>query len=152
MKIAENYPQFVKEDVTGCFLWTGPTCAEGRYGRVVGFPKLKMAHRLSYELEYGEIQDGLYVCHKCDVKLCVNPDHFFLGTHTDNIRDALSKGLMSNGDQKGSNNNNAKPNYEERNLGIRDARLGGKTYSQIKIEFDLKSNGHLRNILKSFGL
>lgn len=152
MKILENYPQFVAEQDTGCFLWTGPTCAEGRYGRVVWFPKLKMAHRLSYELENGEIPNGLFVCHKCDVKLCVNPDHFFLGTHLDNMRDAAEKGRMRISDQRGAKNNNAKPNYDERNLLIKEARLAGKTYSQISAEFGIKSNGHLRNILKLFGL
>ena len=152
MKILEEYPQFVEEQDTGCFLWTGPTCAQGRYGRVVGFPKLKMAHRLSYELENGEIPSGLFVCHKCDVKLCVNPEHFFLGTNSDNIKDAYQKGIIVPRDQKGANNGNAKPELEERNLRIREARLSGLSYRKIREMFGLKSNGHLRNILKSFGL
>jgi HNH endonuclease len=50
------------------------------------------AHRISWMLFRGEIPVDAHVLHKCDVTLCVNPDHLFLGTHTDNMQDCVTKG------------------------------------------------------------
>jgi hypothetical protein len=113
-----------------------------------------MAHRLSYEVHHGGIPDGMYVCHTCDNGLCINPEHLFLGTHADNMRDMAEKGRtrFNRLDQRGPLNHNAKPDLVERNVGVVTARRAGMTYSQIRSAFGIKSNGHLRNILRSFGL
>ncbi len=51
-----------------------------------------LSHRLAYETFIGPIPEGdFYICHRCDVRLCVNPDHFFLGTVLDNTRDCVVK-------------------------------------------------------------
>lgn len=76
---------------TGCWIWTGPDGAWG-YGSVGIDYKQWRAHRASWHAFNGPIPDGLHVLHKCDVRLCVNPAHLFLGTHTDNMRDCLAKG------------------------------------------------------------
>jgi hypothetical protein len=74
-----------------CWLWTGSINTYG-YGTIAVNGKNKMVHRYAYEILKGEIQEGLFVCHKCDVRNCVNPEHLFLGTANDNNQDMISKG------------------------------------------------------------
>lgn len=50
------------------------------------------AHRISWEIHRGNIPKGMYVLHKCDVPGCVNPDHLYLGTQSENMRDAYHRG------------------------------------------------------------
>jgi hypothetical protein len=55
-------------------------------------PRLLQAHRISYELNIGQVPAGMIVCHKCDNRICVRPDHLFVGTYKDNMQDMLRKG------------------------------------------------------------
>jgi len=78
--------------MTGCWLWTAATTR--KYGRMHFGGKLTQAHRISWTLNRGDIPSGMNVCHHCDTPPCVNPDHLFLGTQADNIRDAYRKGRV----------------------------------------------------------
>lgn len=84
---------WMPEPFSGCWLWTRAWTLHG-YGRLSYKLKPVTAHRLSWLITHGEMPpDNLLVCHKCDTKCCVNPDHLFLGTWSDNLRDAIQKGI-----------------------------------------------------------
>lgn len=73
-----------------CWGWVGSTTCGG-YGQIYFKGRLAYVHRVSWELTNGPIPEGLYVLHRCDVRRCVNPDHLFLGTISDNSLDMVRK-------------------------------------------------------------
>lgn len=84
-----------------CWLWNSLKTKSG-YGhfavRQAGRSRKFRVHRMSYRMHYGPFDESLYVCHRCDTPLCVNPDHLFLGTALTNNRDSVSKGRRPRGD------------------------------------------------------
>jgi len=91
----ERFHRKYEIDESGCWLWIGGTRLNSKgvpYPRHWTDDKKSIgAHRFSFELARGAIPKGMYVCHKCDTPLCVNPDHLFVGTHHDNMRDMVQK-------------------------------------------------------------
>ena len=79
-------------DENNCWLFQGYIKKTGLpYGWVTYRKKQMNAHRASWIVANGEIEDGLCVCHKCDVPSCINPDHLFLGTQKENVHDMWEK-------------------------------------------------------------
>ena len=78
-----------------CWEWTGAKNNKG-YGKlsrsVDGKRRDLLAHRYSYELHHGPVPDDLVVCHRCDNRLCVRPDHLFIATQSENVKDSVKKG------------------------------------------------------------
>jgi hypothetical protein len=92
---------WAKVDKTdGCWLWRRP--AKNGYGVFYFNGSMTPAHRIAYQLTYGPIPAGFEVCHRCDVGGCQRPDHLFLGTHGDNMRDMAQKGRSASGDRSHS--------------------------------------------------
>jgi hypothetical protein len=91
----------------GCWNWIGFINKSG-YGRLQWHMKMTLAHRLSYVLYVGPIPDGMFVCHKCDNRKCVNPDHLFIGDHLDNMHDMSLKGRRNPPRLHGERHGNSK--------------------------------------------
>jgi len=89
----ERYWEKVDKSEDGCWNWTS---ALDGWGYGVFFLKDRScafkAHRLSWEIHFGPIPEGMLICHHCDNPKCVRPDHLFVGTPKDNIRDCVNKG------------------------------------------------------------
>lgn len=90
----ERIERRVYFSIDGCWLWTGKKRKDidGGYGLIKIDGRITRAHRVSYKTYKGPIPKGLFVCHTCDVPLCVNPNHLFVGTLQENNYDMYKKG------------------------------------------------------------
>lgn len=116
-----------------CWEWAGDRFNNG-YGRIKVDGKAVLAHRYAYELAFGSIPAGVFVLHRCDNPACVRPSHLFLGSHTDNMRDMLSKGRGVF--PKGSHHGNAKLS-ESDVTSMRQRHAGGESCASLGQEFGI---------------
>lgn len=91
LSLEEKFWRKVVKVPGGCWIFND---SPETYGQISHQKRTHLAHRLSYEMHKGEIPRGLYVCHNCDVRGCVNPGHLYAGTHEDNKRDAVNRGRL----------------------------------------------------------
>lgn len=121
----------------GCWLWTG--ARKRLYGKF-GYPQV-LAHRASWEIHRYPIPEGLCVLHKCDTPLCVNPNHLFLGTRTDNAADREAKGRgrqgshFQNGNKCGSMPGEKHPEAKLTDAGVRAIRVDIRSQQAIAMDY-----------------
>jgi len=121
-----------------CWLWTGRKNREG-YGIMMENRRNIRSHRYSYELHKGPIADGLVVCHKCDVRNCVNPNHLWLGTVADNNTDRAVKGRTVSGRSIGEKSGMAKLTAEQVKE-IRRRIANGETGKSIAADYGISDS------------
>lgn len=118
-----------------CWEWKH-TIGKSGYGQLRLYGRMTQAHRLSYEIHFGAIPDGMLVCHHCDNRRCVNPNHLFLGTHQDNAMDMVDKGRHARYAHSGEDNPTAILT-EDKVREIRRLREQGETQKSIANRFGL---------------
>lgn len=92
----------IPEPNSGCWIWLYSLTSNG-YGQFSYNGRQRRAIRVAYEIYKDKIPDGMIVRHKCDNKLCVNPDHLVLGTHNDNMSDMVKRNRQARGEKTGNN-------------------------------------------------
>ena len=118
----------------GCWLWAGALHTQG-YGLIKRKDGVQLrAHRLAYELAYGAIPAGSFVCHRCDDRQCVRPSHLFLGTHDDNMADMVAKGRAAR--LRGNCNGSAKLQSTE----VVAIRQSGRSQRDIAAQYGISSS------------
>ncbi len=130
-----------KVDIRGpdeCWEWQGGISSSG-YGNFQHASKQYGAHRFSYELNFGQIPDGMHVCHTCDNRRCVNPSHLWAGTHRDNMDDRCAKGRTV-GQRPGEGSTVSKLTNEQV-LEIRAIYArGGRTQASVAQQFGVDTS------------
>jgi hypothetical protein len=100
-----------------------------------------LAHRAAWDEANGPIPAGLFVCHHCDNRACINPDHLFLGTNADNMQDMRAKGRSSNGIRPRGEGCTHSKLTEDQVREIRDRAAGGEPQRSIASDYGISQVG-----------
>jgi hypothetical protein len=117
-----------------CLVWRGPT--HKGYGHLSYQGRRWWSHRLAWTLARGPIPHGLFVCHTCDNRTCVDPLHMFLGTLQDNTRDHVAKGRAHLNGRHGEGNSQHKLTAEQVRE-IRQRAMSGESHRALALAFGL---------------
>jgi hypothetical protein len=128
-----------KESDSGCWEWQRGKHASGYGGVGPSWGGGSYAHRAMWEAANGAIPQGKYVLHRCDNRCCINPDHLFLGTHLDNIRDMQAKNRHRGGSLPGESNPNSK-HSDATVFATKWARLIGYTSKEVQDAFGVSES------------
>lgn len=124
---------YIPEPNSGCWIWLGAVIDSTGYGTFNWNKKIVSAHRASFVLAKGEIPEGAMVLHKCDVRCCVNPEHLYLGDHTQNMQDMLDRDRSARGEKNAH------------------AKLTSLQVEEIRRTY-VKRRGNLMALAKKFGV
>jgi hypothetical protein len=126
--------KLVLGDPKGCWFWGGACHPQG-YGLIKRKDGAQLrAHRVAYELMYGPIPEGVFVCHRCDNPCCVRPSHLFLGSHADNMADMVTKSRSAR--MKGPLNGAARLQANE----VEAIRISVGRYRDIAARFGISAS------------
>jgi|APSaa5957512576_1039674.scaffolds.fasta_scaffold81109_2 hypothetical protein len=144
LQLSRFHSKYIEKNSDECWEWVGSSLNHDGYGLFYYENTQDMAHRISWMLySKRELSDNEVVCHHCDNPSCVNPNHLFVGTQADNIKDMFKKGRQRS--HKGILNNKAILN-EDKVREIKALRRKGVTYKGLAKEF-LVSESCINHIL-----